>query len=907
MTFAPRPARRLRVVHIAATANGALWMHEMLRELAARGHDVSAVIAGRDGSLAPRLERDLIPYDVLDLDAFSSRDLLTVGRRLFALVRLLRRLRPDIVHYHLFPSIVLGRIAGWLADVPVRFSMIPGPYYLEAPILGEIEARTAWADTRVIASCEHTRTLYVRHGVSADRLDLIYYGPDERSFDPACADGGRVRRELGLAPETPTVGIVAYFYPPLPDNPYTPRHLVGRGIKAHDVLLRAVPRVLARVPDATFLLVGEGWGVEGRAYEVSLRALATELGVAHAVRFVGVRSDIPDTLAAFDVSVQCSLSENLGGSLESLLMARPLVASAVGGLVDGVRHEETGLLVAPDDPTALADAIIRLLTDRPLAARLAARGRAFALEHFTLSKTVDDLEAIYTRHADEVCAGRAGAPNAYGFRLRHTAVRSIALPRRTWQLITLFLQPRRAPASRVVQRRGKPLAGLLSFARLDALSNPLPRAIWRLLAFVRPSFAGPTAGVDPSSRVIQLAGGTENAQWLVDICRQLRQHGYDVSAIIGAPEGDLAASLRAAGVPYRTMRLSFAPELGRLRILVYLFRVPIAICRLAYLFRKERAAVVHTHIFNSIFIGRLAAWLAGVPCRVSMVPGPLHLDAPLTRWADRRTWWMDHRVVAGSEWTRHRYLGLGLRAPRLACIGYGVDPARFDPAHADPARIRRELGLDGPAPIVGLVAYFYPPRGGWHTPAFLRNRGIKGHEDFIEAARLVRARRPDARFLLVGSGWGAAGERYRERLMALCRDEELGDAVIFTGLRRDIPDLISAFDVAVQCSLSENYGGTIESLLMETPTVATRVGGMPETVRDGETGLLVPPADPSALAAAILALLDEPGRARAMAGAGRRLMLERFQIARTADSIAALYEQVLYRSAESNAALKRSA
>ena len=129
-----------------------------------------------------------------------------------------------------------------------------------------------------------------------------------------------------IDPERPVVGDVAYFYPPLADGPFTPPHLVGRGVKGHDVLLRAVPLVLAEVPDALFLLVGEGWGPGGAAYQRQLEALAADLGVAHAVRFTGARHDIPDTLAAFDVSVQCSLNENLGGSIESLLMARPFIA-----------------------------------------------------------------------------------------------------------------------------------------------------------------------------------------------------------------------------------------------------------------------------------------------------------------------------------------------------------------------------------------------------------------------------------------------------------------------------------------------------------------------------------------------------------------------------------------------------
>ncbi len=145
--------------------------------------------------------------------------------------------------------------------------------------------------------------------------------------------------------------------------------------------------------------------------------------------------------------------------------------------------------------------------------------------------------------------------------------------------------------------------------------------------------------------------------------------------------------------------------------------------------------------------------------------------------------------------------------------------------------------------------------------------------------------------MLAGAGWGVAGERYRQRLIARCREEHLDDAVSFLGRRDDIPDILSALDVAVQCSLCENYGGTIEALMMERPTVATRVGGMPETIRHGETGLLVPPRDPEALAAAILELLGDRPRALAMARAGRALMLERFQISGTADGIAALYDR----------------
>ena len=643
MRVGQSPGEPLHVVHIAATADGAAWMHQMLCGLRARGYRTTAIIGGRGGTLEARLRRDDIPYHVLDLDPFAGRSAAAAAQKLVRLVRLLRRLEPDVVQYHLFQSIILGRLAGWAADVPVRFSMIPGTYYLEAPVLGDLDLRTVWADSKVIASCEYTRTLYTRGGVARDSDRADYDGQDANLFNPDQADSARVRAELGIAPGRPVVGDVAYFYPPMPDGPFTPPRLAGRGLKGHDVLLRAVPRVLERVPDALFVLVGEGWGPGGAEVREPVESTCPRfLGVAHAVLFAGGRADIPDTLMAFDVSVQCSLNENLGGSLESLLMRRPLVASDVGGLPDAVKHEQTGLLVPPGDPAALADAIARLLIDRPLALRLGTTGRQFALERFTLDRTVGELDALYRGELARVAG--TGARRRRGYRPGLT-VRRLA-----------YLAPLSRSLLRMVKRA----------VRHHGTSHP---------------------------RVVQMAGTTENGEWLVQICRRLRDRGHHVTAIIGWPERSLAQRLLAAGVPFGATELSFAPGRGRLRLLVYLGRAPLTVLRLARQFRVQRVTIVHTHIFNSMIIGRIAAWLARVPCRVSMVPGPIHLEAPFTRWADRLTWWMDHRVVAGCEATRAQDEALGMRAPRLQCIRYGVEAGRFDPS----AKRRRATRSPGAA------------------------------------------------------------------------------------------------------------------------------------------------------------------------------------------------------------------
>jgi glycosyltransferase involved in cell wall biosynthesis len=116
--------------------------------------------------------------------------------------------------------------------------------------------------------------------------------------------------------------------------------------------------------------------------------------------------------------------------------------------------------------------------------------------------------------------------------------------------------------------------------------------------------------------------------------------------------------------------------------------------------------------------------------------------------------------------------------------------------------------------------------------------------------------------------------------------------VIFAGRRPDLVDVLASLDVSVHCSLSENYGGTIESLLMEKPMVATRAGGMPEVVIDNQTGLLVPVRDPEALSDAILRLVEDPELRHRLGKEGRARMLERHTIQRTIDGVIDVYREV---------------
>src|SRR2546430_2798592 len=287
-------AQPLKIIHIAATAIGAPWMVALMREQKRLGHDVAAIIPGRDGGIGAQLDALGIPCHVAGVDVLFARPTITQKiATLLRLARLLRRLRPDVVHSHIVNSGATARLAPWIADVPMPLGANAHPFSMESDVLRPIEVGTSFCDTATIASCTYTRDLMLRHGIPEKQLELIYYAVDQSGHDPALADGSRLREELGLAPDTPVVGNVAYFYPPAHTAGLLPPRVVGRGIKGHDVLIGAVPHVLKSFPDAKFVLVGRGWGAGGPKYEQELKDLANSLGVNRSVVFAGERSDIP--------------------------------------------------------------------------------------------------------------------------------------------------------------------------------------------------------------------------------------------------------------------------------------------------------------------------------------------------------------------------------------------------------------------------------------------------------------------------------------------------------------------------------------------------------------------------------------------------------------------------------------
>jgi glycosyltransferase involved in cell wall biosynthesis len=362
--------------------------------------------------------------------------------------------------------------------------------------------------------------------------------------------------------------------------------------------------------------------------------------------------------------------------------------------------------------------------------------------------------------------------------------------------------------------------------------------------------------------------------------RGLVSSGCEVHVALPDGEG-LADRYREAGVTVHVV----ATDLPLRRPLLLLPRLR----GLRRLVRRVAPDLIHSHFVGTTVVARLAVGHARAPRRLFQVPGPLHLQ----HWASRRvelgTAGASDVWVATCRRTRELYVENGVAPDRVHLSYYGIDiPSAFP---QDTCALRAELGVPEGRRLVGMVAYMYPPR-----TLLGQRRGLKGHEDLVEALLLCRQRGLDVVGIFVGAAWDGA-RSYEERVRAHAA-RRLGPHAVFLGTRHDVASLYPQLDVAVHPSHSENVGGAGESLLAGVPTVATAVGGLPDFVVPGETGWLVPPRDPAALAAAIADALSDPGRARALALNGRRLVVERLDVRKTAAEIRSLYEHLLREAGE---------
>ena len=338
----------------------------------------------------------------------------------------------------------------------------------------------------------------------------------------------------------------------------------------------------------------------------------------------------------------------------------------------------------------------------------------------------------------------------------------------------------------------------------------------------------------------------------------LRDSGYQVRVVSLFDGGEVAGELRDAGVPVSGLGLDERPLAAAWNF----FR----------LLRRERPLILHTFLFHANLFGRLLASVAGVPFVIASERSAEPSKLPARVWMDRLTWRLATIWTANAEAVA---LVLGRREGvdrrRIAVIPTAVDTDRFSPRPADP-EVRSHLGASPQDTLLISVG---------------RLDKLKGHSTLIEAFTVLAERRANVRLALIGEG------AERAALAAQVAASRLDERVRFVGGVADVVPYLRAADLFVLASNTEGMpGAVLEAMAVALPVVATAVGGTPEVVVHGETGILVPPRDPAALAAAIDRILDHPDEARRMGARARLRVAERFSIPSALGLTRELYARV---------------
>lgn len=345
-----------------------------------------------------------------------------------------------------------------------------------------------------------------------------------------------------------------------------------------------------------------------------------------------------------------------------------------------------------------------------------------------------------------------------------------------------------------------------------------------------------------------------------------------VTGVIGESEGDMTYLARELGIKpviIPSMQREISP-LGDLRTLVELTR----------LMRRERPHVVHTHTAKAGFVGRLAAFLTGVPVIVHTFHGHVFrgyfgalktaVFIQLERWAAR----ISDVILTISEGLKEELVGFRITsADRIRVVPLGLNLSSLTNLDNLRGQFRRELGYSTDTPLVGIIGRLVP---------------IKNHELFLAAAQQIAQTVPEARFVIAGSG-----ER-RDELQALAAQKSLSEHVHFVGWRRDLPAVYADLDVVVISSHNEGTPvSIIEAMVAGVPVVSTAVGGVADLLQGGDLGTMVPPNDAIALARAITDTLRAGPQPRTEEA--RNWALKRYDAERLIVDIRELYLELLAR------------
>ncbi|MDP9053816.1 MAG: glycosyltransferase [Acidobacteriota bacterium] len=361
-------------------------------------------------------------------------------------------------------------------------------------------------------------------------------------------------------------------------------------------------------------------------------------------------------------------------------------------------------------------------------------------------------------------------------------------------------------------------------------------------------------------------GGTERQ--VTNLALKLNSARFELHLACLRNSGELLEELKTLDIPRPEFRIGS----------LYSFRTFLQAVKLIRYLRRNRIQMVHSYgTYPNIFTVP-AAWLAGVPVIIASIRDRGDILSPWQRRLQKAVCRLADCVLVNASTIRDTLIDQGYRGENIRVIPNGVMPSNRVSCR-ERGELRAELGLPPGAPVV-LV--------------FSRLNRMKGVEYFLEAAVSVLKTFPEVKLVIAGDGANRVElEQYAAQL-------GIAASVVFTGFRTDLPDLLREADVSVLPSLSEGLSNSLlEAMSAGVPVIATNVGGNPEIVEDGTSGLLVPVRDANALAAAMIRMLADPELRRNLGTAGRRRIASEFSMERSLESVEHLYENLTREDAAS--------
>lgn len=350
--------------------------------------------------------------------------------------------------------------------------------------------------------------------------------------------------------------------------------------------------------------------------------------------------------------------------------------------------------------------------------------------------------------------------------------------------------------------------------------------------------------------------------------------GYECLLVTGM-ETDREGTLKDE-VAARNLSMKIIPNLGRE---ISLNQDIVTLLKLYQLMRQWQPDIVHTHTAKAGFIGRIAARLAGVPLVVHTFHGHVfhgYFGQMKTRFfieLEKFCAKLSDRIITISDRLKTEILEFGITHPEhIQIIPLGLELNRLN-AVCQTNRFHQEFGLTPEIQLVGAVGRMVP---------------IKNLHLFLDAAAIAHQQNPQLRFILVGDG------ELRKELENHAEKLNISQAVIFAGWRRDLAQVYADLNAVVISSDNEGTPASlIEAMAAGCPVISTSVGGVPDFVKNGETGRLVPPRDPAALAAAILNLFTEEKKTEQMAQTAKNMALKQYNSERLVADIDRLYQTLM--------------